>query len=80
MRVHSAYRVAEVGVVRRAVVHHCLVDRVRRLVREDARRQARHHFANAALVRRAQHVVVHREVRALRAAPHKQRTCTNASL
>ena len=36
--------VAKVGVVRRAVVNHRLVDGVRSLVGEDARRQAAHHL------------------------------------
>lgn len=36
--------VPEVGVVRGAVVDHCLIDRVRRLVRENAGRQAGHNL------------------------------------
>ena len=54
--------VAEVAVVRRTRVHHRLVDRVRRLIREDASGEARDDLPDAELVADGEHVVVHRHV------------------
>lgn len=51
-------RVAKVGVVRYSVVDHGLVDRVRRLVGEDARGQARHDLLDVVVVGGREHVGV----------------------
>ena len=54
--------VAEVGVVRGSVVDHCLVNRVGRFVRKDARRQTRHHFSHSRQVAGVEDVVVDQHV------------------
>mmetsp|Transcript_11598 Transcript_11598/g.41722 ORF Transcript_11598/g.41722 Transcript_11598/m.41722 type:complete len:247 (-) Transcript_11598:200-940(-) len=64
LHVHHALRVRVplVAKVRRAVVDHRLVDRERRLVRENARAEARHELFYVSLVALLEDVVVHDDV------------------
>jgi len=64
--------VAEVGVVRRSIMDHRLVDGIGRFVREDTSGEARHHLGHARLVTRVEDVVVDQHV-----LPEKLQVCSH---